>query len=347
MKFITFAAGEINGTPYAKFGNRLLKQAQNTNIFEEITMYDETYLKNDPEFWNQHGQFVLKNHKIGYGFWLWKPYIIKKTFEKMDDMDILLYLDCCCEIDVRKSKEIQKLANKLHSDLIADCLSISPDKFYCKMDLVKYLNVENETDKRMHQAGALMLYKCDKTMTFINQWYNISCNYNLIDNSPSYIKNDECFRLHRNDQSIYSLLVKRNFNTNTGLVNCIEYIRNKNYNELCNYKLMKDKYINSNSTEIFSKLQTNAGNNDINAIFELANCYFEGYGTEANYDKSIEFYNIAATQGHTEGLYWLGMCCLFGKDDHIRDVNGIQYLKKAANLNHKLAKITLQNRGIK
>ena len=94
----------------------------------------------------------------------------------MLDGDVLLYLDCCCEIDVRKSKEIEKLAKNLEKDLIADCLSISPDKYYCKMDLVKYLNLETEIDKRMHQSGALMFYKCKKTTDFVNNWYSVCCN---------------------------------------------------------------------------------------------------------------------------------------------------------------------------
>ena len=42
---------------------------------------------------------ITKNPR-GYGYWLWKSYIIKKTIEKMSDDDILLYLDCGYEIDI-------------------------------------------------------------------------------------------------------------------------------------------------------------------------------------------------------------------------------------------------------
>ena len=347
MKFITFAAGKYNGKEYSYFGKRLINQANNTNLFDELILYNESYLKNDTDFWNKHSEFISNNKNIGYGYWLWKPYIIKKTFEKIKNDDVLLYLDCCCEIDVRKSNEIKKLANNLKNNLIADCLSISPDKFYNKMDIVNYLNLESKQNERMHQAGALMFYKCDKTMNFINEWYELCCNYHFIDNSVSILPNDVTFKSYRNDQSIYSLLIKKyNFNTNTTLVNCIEYIRNKHYDELCNYKLMKDKYINLNRVDIFTKLDKTASDNDINSIFELANCYYEGYGTEINYEKSIELYKKAANSNHVEALYWLGMCNLFGKDDYVRDRKGIELIKKAAKLNHILSQVALGNRGI-
>ena len=54
---------------------------------------------NDKEFWKKNGDFIEKN-KRGYGYWLWKSYIIKKTMDMMKDGDILLYLDSGCEINI-------------------------------------------------------------------------------------------------------------------------------------------------------------------------------------------------------------------------------------------------------
>ena len=34
----------------------------------------------------------------GYGYWSWKPFIISKTLEKIDEGDILLYIDIGCEL---------------------------------------------------------------------------------------------------------------------------------------------------------------------------------------------------------------------------------------------------------
>ena len=99
-RFITFGAG---GQRYIDAGNRLLNQSNNVELFDKTTLFTEDDLKSDVDFWSQHSNFIEHNRR-GYGYWLWKPYIIKKTMEEMKDGDILLYLDCGCEIDVRNNK---------------------------------------------------------------------------------------------------------------------------------------------------------------------------------------------------------------------------------------------------
>ena len=66
--FITFCAGKPN---YYEAGNRLVKQATNLNLFDEISCYTEEKLKSDSEFWEKHSNFI-ENNPRGYGYWLWK-----------------------------------------------------------------------------------------------------------------------------------------------------------------------------------------------------------------------------------------------------------------------------------
>jgi len=86
--FITFVAG---GQNYIDHSNRLINQVNNTELFDKTILYTDIDLKNDPEFWNKHSNFILKNKK-GFGYWLWKPYIIKKTIAQMKDSDIFYYI---------------------------------------------------------------------------------------------------------------------------------------------------------------------------------------------------------------------------------------------------------------
>lgn len=107
--FITFGAGNNN---YINAGKRLIKQAILTKYFDKTILYTQNHLKNDKQFWKQHSEFIIKNKK-GYGYWIWKSYIIKKTMETMKNGDILMYLDCGCEIGGKKNLIFLNFLNML------------------------------------------------------------------------------------------------------------------------------------------------------------------------------------------------------------------------------------------
>jgi hypothetical protein len=228
--FITFASH----ANYIDAGKRLLKQANDTNLFTNTILYTPENLKEDTEFWNKHSAFINTN-KRGYGYWLWKSYIIKKTMENMNEGDILLYLDCGCEIDNRK---INKLIE--HIDIVkknnikiidSPTSSICLEKYWCKMDLIETLKMNDEMylNTPQRQAGALLILICNETLALVNEWYNIGCNYHNIDDSPSILPNLPGFKEHRHDQSIFSLLSKKYklYNSKYSLRTSIDIMRNK------------------------------------------------------------------------------------------------------------------------
>lgn len=208
---IYFASFGGPSTNYLEAVDRICNQARSFNVFREIYKYTDSDLKNDYNFWSKHGDFLSNNHR-GYGFWLWKPYIIKITLEKINNEDILLYLDSGCELNINNVNNFYTLLDKTNEKLIIGTYSASNDITFTKMDTIKYFNMENHSklaDNHM-QAGILMMKKCDIITSLINEWYDIcSNNYHLIDDSPSIEKNFDNFIDNRHDQSIYNLLVKK------------------------------------------------------------------------------------------------------------------------------------------
>jgi hypothetical protein len=98
------------------------------------------------------------------------------------------------------------------------------------MDLILKLDMLNDKYLNTHQrlAASNMFLICDKTRDFVNKWYEIACDYHNIDDSPSINKNLHCFREHRHDQSIFSLLTKKyNIYSEYSLRKCVEIARNK------------------------------------------------------------------------------------------------------------------------
>jgi len=225
--FITFGAGAEH---YTEAVNRLINQATSLELFDKIIGYNDSYLRNDIEFWNQHSTFIENNGR-GYGYWLWKSYIIKKTMESMKDGDVLLYLDCGCELDIRKKEQIAHFLELVKNEYIIGAESGQIEKKYNKMDLIIKLNTLDEKyfDTIQHQAGAILFFVCDKTRNFVNEWYELGCDYHNIDDTPSIEPNFDCFIDHRHDQSVFSLLTKKYnlFSDKYSLFDCVEYIRNK------------------------------------------------------------------------------------------------------------------------
>jgi hypothetical protein len=232
MKYcITFAGGD---KPYYDAAIRLMNQASDIGLFDKTILYTAEYLQNDTEFWSRHATFV-ENNKKGYGYWLWKSYIIKKTMEKMQDGDILLYLDCGCEIDIRRKDYINLYLNIMNTEYIVGVYG-SLEVEWTKMDLLKKLDADLSIMFNTHDiynpyvfqnaSTALQFQVCEKTRTLVNEWYELSCDYHNINDEPSILTNHYYFKEHRHDQSIFSLLTKKYNLFSTYNLLCIDIIRN-------------------------------------------------------------------------------------------------------------------------
>jgi hypothetical protein len=234
--FITFGAGNQN---YYDAVNRLTSQANKINLFDTVIGYTDNDLKGDSEFWSKHSDFIASNPR-GYGYWLWKPYLIMKTLETMNDGDILIYADCGCEINNKYKNDMINFFDIVNKDLIIGSIYSSPITYeyqYSKMDLMHYLNMNTDEylNSIQRQASSICFLKCKKTYDLVKEWYEIGCNYNLIDDSPSKIPNLSGFNDHRHDQSIFSLLTKKhNIYSSHSMESIIHIWRNKSGNSALN-----------------------------------------------------------------------------------------------------------------
>jgi hypothetical protein len=233
INFITFGSHDN----YIEAGTRLINQVDDLKIFNNIKLYSKDDLENDINFWSLHKDFILSNSR-GFGYWIWKPYLIKKNMDEMKDNDILLYLDCGCEIDISEKEYFLDYLEKVKSDYIIGSFGKTLVENSCKMDLLYELDINNNDNdilkSKMHQAGTILMLVTTNTRNLINKWYELCCNYHLIDDSPSIINNLDTFQEHRHDQSIYSLLTKKyNLYSKIDLsMKCIKILRNRSGNSL-------------------------------------------------------------------------------------------------------------------
>ena len=203
--FITFGA-----TKYKNTLDRIRSEAEKINVFDKITIYREHELFSFPEF-EQHRDFIYSNPR-GFGYWIWKPFLILKYMETMNENDILLYTDAGCTIQEKGRKRMLEYFEIVKNDAsgVIGFELTHVEKEWCKMDLVEYLDAEQDIHTNQLLSGIIFLRNCEKNRNLVREWYEIGINYNLSDDSPSKIPNDPSFIEHRHDQSIFSLLRKRN-----------------------------------------------------------------------------------------------------------------------------------------
>ena len=180
--------------------------------FDKTILYTDKDLQNDKHFWAQHSSFISRNRR-GYGYWLWKSYLIQKTMATMEDEDILMYLDSGCEIGGDKQSLIPDFFEYVKQDKIIGTTtsSINLERDWNKMDTIMHFDMQDSPllHTHQHQGGVLLLYVCNEVKNIIDLWYTTACNYHLIDDSPSKNPNLKCFKEHRHDQSIFSLITKK------------------------------------------------------------------------------------------------------------------------------------------
>lgn len=197
--------------------NRICDQARSCKIFDKVIGYTEKDLQNDVKFWKKHKNFIESNPK-GYGYWIWKSYINYKTIEEVaDEDDIIVYADAGCELQVNNVERLKYyigiVKNKTMDFNELGIVAFNGfflEQKYTKMDTIVSIYRGNYDIFESPQivATAFVYKKCQNTENIMSMWYQKSCVYHLIDDSPSTFENDPSFKEHRHDQSIFSLVFK-------------------------------------------------------------------------------------------------------------------------------------------
>jgi hypothetical protein len=192
--------------------NRICTETEQLKVFDKIIGYTEKDLMNDTDFWEKHVNFITNNAR-GYGFWLWKSYLILKTMSEMNDNDILVYADAGCSINLNGKNRLLEyfdIVNNSKFGILSFDLG-HLERSWTKMDIIDYFGAHNLLETGQLCATAFILRKCEHTLNLVEKWYTAccSCEYHLIDDSPSKIPNSAFFSENRHDQSIFSVIRKK------------------------------------------------------------------------------------------------------------------------------------------
>lgn len=197
-----------NDNSESHYLDQLLKSVEKYGNEFKIIVYNKAEIDDE---------FLKKNNKIlncsrGGGYWLWKSYIINKTLKKVNDNDIIFYLDS-------KYYFIEDFTNLYSEYMRNNDLLVWKNKpnepiwymkNWCKMDVIDkykiYDKVFNENAEDCW-AGALVIKKTENTIKYMQEWLDMCCIYENITDSPSEMRNNDLFREHRHDQSLLSVIL--------------------------------------------------------------------------------------------------------------------------------------------
>jgi hypothetical protein len=203
--FVSFADSKYKKTLY-RIGN----EAKNMEFFQGIYCLSDENI--DTEFIKKHKTFI-NNNKRGFGYFLWKPQIIIQTLSLIPENDFLLYTDAGCSL---KKEGLPRLKNYIEK---ADQEHIVPfhmrgmkECYWTKMDVLDRLKFTSDINMNSDQCiGTTHLWK-NSTISkdFLKTYLELCEYYPNIDDSPSVLPNHIGFQEHRHDQSVFSILIKKN-----------------------------------------------------------------------------------------------------------------------------------------
>lgn len=218
--FLTFTDEKMK-----KSRMRICKQAREIGVYDEILGYGEKDLH--IEFFKKYSS-ILNSNTRGFGFWVWKPQIVKQKMMEMEYGDILHYVDAGCHFNLMGKKRLIEyfvMATKSKSGFVVFSPKEHPPELvsrnifldwpifkYTKGDLLDYFNARHDIQTRespMIVGTTFLIQKNAVSVDIVNKWSEISKHINLMDESLSVGGELPGFIQNMCDQSVLSLILNK------------------------------------------------------------------------------------------------------------------------------------------
>ena len=95
--FVAFASLDLKLS-----AERIKSQALETKYYDNIKIFNSNDF--DAQMRETYRNLKSSQKKRGYGYWFWKPIILKKAMEEIDTGDIIHYADVGCHIQNRNKR---------------------------------------------------------------------------------------------------------------------------------------------------------------------------------------------------------------------------------------------------
>ena len=186
-------------------------QTQTAYHFGADKVWEYSPASIDREFYEKN-KFILDQPR-GAGYWLWKPYIILDALNKVDDGDVVFYLDS----GIFFIDKISYLTNTMDTEKINIMIFGGDTRFleksWTKRDAFILMDCDEEKYINSGQCGSgyVLFRKCTESVEFVGEWLKYIQDPRIVTDMPNQLgkENYESFRENRHDQTILGLLAKK------------------------------------------------------------------------------------------------------------------------------------------
>ena len=242
---------------------RFKKQSKELNFYKGIKIFGWKNLSYEKQ--KQISLFFQKGEKRLYGYSCWKPEIILSYLNEIPKDSILQYSDIGCHFNHKGIKRLNDYIqitnknnmlsfkyNKPSFDLKENFkFQIYYEYQYTKADSWKYLKINRDSEILKTEqiwSGTMFFKNNSYVKNFLNEWANICKISNLVDDSESTEPNHPNFIEHRHDQSIFSIMCKKEKIYSLSASECewAEFENKRSWEHLKNYPIWakRDKKFN-------------------------------------------------------------------------------------------------------
>lgn len=211
-----------NKYQYRFAAKRLGKQIGKLKLFDRVFIYNENRFFSllESNYKNLSKMFQKEKVSPGFAYWAWKPLIINETLKLVPEQSILLYVDIGCDL-IKNDYYWNKLKKNIIKSEIITAYSFGhgfkkygeKEYIWSKTEIFKELKISDaDQNSPQYQATWIMLINNSKNRKLIQEWlyYCTANEFSLVKPEINKKSLDSKLIESKNDQSVFSCLVKKN-----------------------------------------------------------------------------------------------------------------------------------------
>jgi len=197
---MVYVVNYADGEPYESFRRINTRTAYWLGKADKVIEYSRKDI--DREYIDNHKDIF--SYKRGAGLWLWKPYLINKALDSVNDGDWLLYLDAGTTV----IRDIHHLIRHADINGLDIFLMEQPllSRQFTKRECYVKMGIEERGENQV--LGLLLLRKSRASISFVREWLTLCEDEKMLSPNHFYPDIEEFadYYEHREDQSLLNLL---------------------------------------------------------------------------------------------------------------------------------------------